>query len=68
VFLLKLVRILDRLDALVSVSDMNLPGFKFHKLSGNGKNIWAVSISGNWRITFYFENEDAYVVDYLDYH
>ncbi len=64
----KLARILDHLDASISVSDMNLPGFKLHKLSGKGKNIWAVSVSGNWRITFYFENEDAYVVDYLDYH
>jgi len=64
----KLARILDRLDASISVIDMNLPGFKLHKMSGKGKNIWAVSVSGNWRVTFYFENEDAYVVDYLDYH
>jgi len=64
----KLARILDRLDASVSVGDMNLPGFELHKLSGKEKNIWAVSVSENWRVTFYFENEDAYVVDYLDYH
>jgi hypothetical protein len=29
---------------------------------------WAVSVSGNWRLTFKFEGEDAIVVDYQDYH
>jgi len=64
----KLARILDRLDASLSVKDMNLPGFKLHKLTGKEKNIWSVGVSGNWRVTFYFEQGDAYVVDYLDYH
>jgi len=64
----KLARILDRLDTSLSVKDMNLPGFKLHKLSGKEKNIWSVWVSGNWRVTFYFEQGDAYVVDYLDYH
>ena len=64
----KLARILDRLDASLSVKDMDLPGFKLHKLSGKDKNIWSVWVNGNWRITFYFEQGDACVVDYLDYH
>lgn len=64
----KLARILDRLDASLSVKDMDLPGFKLHKLSGKGKNIWSVWVNGNWRVTFYFERGNAYVVDYLDYH
>ncbi|MBM3707789.1 MAG: peptidase [Actinobacteria bacterium] len=64
----KLARILDRLDALLSVKDMDLPGFKLHKLSGKKAKTWSVWVSGNWRVTFYFENEDAYIVDYLDYH
>jgi len=64
----KLARILDRLDSSLSVKDMDLPGFKLHKLSGKYKNIWSVWVNGNWRVTFYFEQGDAYVVDYLDYH
>ena len=64
----KIARILDRLDASLFVKDMDLPGFKLHKLSGKDKNIWSVWVNGNWRITFYFEQGDAYVVDYLDYH
>jgi toxin HigB-1 len=64
----KLARILDRLDASVTVKDMDLPGFKLHKLKGKEKNIWSVWVTGNWRVTFYFRNGDAYVVDYRDYH
>jgi hypothetical protein len=29
---------------------------------------WAVSVSGNWRLTFYFEGEHTVLVDYQDYH
>lgn len=47
---------------------MNLPGLQLHELTGNRKETWAVSVSGNWRITFKFEGEDAVVVDYEDYH
>ena len=29
---------------------------------------WSVTVSGNWRLTFAFEGEDAILVDYQDYH
>jgi len=64
----KVARVLDRLDASFSSEDMNLPGYKLHKLIGKRKGQWAVSISGNWRITFRFEGENVVNVDYLDYH
>lgn len=60
--------ILARLHASTSPRDMNLPGLQLHELTGNRKETWAVSVSGNWRITFKFEGEDAVVVDYEDYH
>lgn len=47
---------------------MALPGFKMHMLSGKEKNIWSVWVNGNWRVTFYFEEGDAFIVDYKDYH
>ena len=47
---------------------MNLPGYRLHKLTGDRKEIWSLTVSGNWRITFYFEGQDAYLVDYEDYH
>ena len=64
----KIARILDRLDASLDVNDMNLPGFRLHRLSGKEKNNWSVWVNGNWRITFYFEDGDAFIVDYRDYH
>ncbi|MBT3274665.1 MAG: peptidase [Spirochaetales bacterium] len=64
----KLARILDRLDASVNPTDMNLPGYYLHQLSDREKGSWSVKVSGNWRITFMFEGEDAILVDYKDYH
>lgn len=64
----KLARILDRLDSSITVKDMSLPGFKLHKLSEKEKEIWSVTVNGNWRVTFYFEDGDAFIVNYLDYH
>jgi len=47
---------------------MNFPGSNLHQLHPKKDNTWAVSISGNWRIVFKFEDGNAYIVDYADYH
>lgn len=47
---------------------MNAPGWRLHSLTGALKDHWAISVSGNWRITFKFEDENAILVDYQDYH
>ncbi len=60
--------ILSRLDASRSPRDMNLPGLALHTLKGKRSGHHAVSVSGNWRVTFRFEGPDAVDVDYLDYH
>ncbi|RRD68963.1 MULTISPECIES: type II toxin-antitoxin system RelE/ParE family toxin [unclassified Desulfovibrio] len=59
---------LDRLENAVTVQDMNAPGYDLHPLKGNLKGHWAVRVSGNWRLTFRFEDGNAYVVNYQDYH
>ena len=64
----KIARILDRLDASVSPTDMNLPGYRLHALKGQDAGTWAVSVDANWRITFRFEGQDAFAVNYQDYH
>jgi len=64
----RLARILDRLDASTAVKDMDLPGFRLHRLKGKEKDIWSVWVSGSWRVTFYFKSGNAYIVDYRDYH
>lgn len=61
-------RILDRMDAAVAPGDMDLPGYRFHSLKGDRKGAYAVSVSGNWRITFRFERGDAVDVNLEDYH
>lgn len=62
--------ILARLDASNSPEDMNLPGIALHPLKGSYKGYWSVSVSvsGNWRVIFRFENGNALDVDYIDYH
>ena len=64
----KLRLVLAKLNTSFYIEDMNFPGSNLHPLKGNKKGFWAVSISGNWRIVFRFENENAYDVDYIDYH
>lgn len=64
----RLGAILTLLNEAEIVQDMNVPSYDLHPLKGNMKGLWAVKVSGNWRITFGFENGAAYVVDYLDYH
>lgn len=61
--------ILARLDAAESVADMNLPGLGLHPLKGDLAGLHAVTVSGNWRVVFRFdENSDATDVDLIDYH
>jgi toxin HigB-1 len=64
----KIVLMLGRLDAAVTIEDMNVPGFGLHRLSGDLKGFWSVTVSRNWRIVFRFEGGDAFDVDFLDYH
>jgi proteic killer suppression protein len=49
-------------------TDLGAPGWKLHSLKGNLSGHWAITVNGNWRITFRFENGDALLVDYQDYH
>jgi proteic killer suppression protein len=60
--------ILSRLDASTCPSDMRLPGLRLHPLKGKLTGFWAVDVSGNWRVIFQFEGQDAVLVDYVDYH
>jgi len=64
----RMERILDRLDAAREAKDMDLLGYKFHALKGDRKGEFAVSVSGNWRITFEFDGQDAVNVNLEDYH
>ena len=64
----KLRRILAALDRSRAPRDMDLPGFRLHSLRGELSGSYAVRVSGNWRVTFRFEDGHAVDVDYIDYH
>lgn len=56
------------LDNAMRPQDMNAPGWRLHPLKGELAGYWSVDVSGNWRLTFAFQGEDAILVDYQDYH
>lgn len=64
----KLQNILGTLDQAKEIGDMNKPAYGLHSLKGEWQNRWSVKVSGAWRITFEFNNGDAEIVDYQQYH
>jgi len=64
----RLRRLLTALDVASQPEDMNAPGNNLHPLKGEFAGHWAISVSGNWRLTFLFVGEDVELVDYWDYH
>jgi toxin HigB-1 len=64
----RIANILRALDDASRPEDMNLPGFRFHALTGRDKGRYAVNASGNWRITFGWIEGDATDVNLEDYH
>ena len=64
----RLKLILSRLDASQEPRDMNLPGLKLHKLVGEYKGYFSVTVNANWRIIYRYEHLDVYDVDLIDYH
>jgi toxin HigB-1 len=59
---------LSALDTAKVIEDMDLPGYRLHKLKGDRKNYWSITVNGNWRLTFEFIDGDAYIVNYENYH
>jgi proteic killer suppression protein len=59
---------LSALHTAQCIEDMDLPGYNLHPLKGQRKDFWSITVNGNWRVTFVFEDGDAYVVNYEDYH
>lgn len=59
---------LAKLNAANDREDMRIPGWRLHPLTGGLAGHYAVTVNGNWRMTFTFEDGDAILVDYRDYH
>ncbi len=64
----RLRQILALLDSAMTIEDMDVPGLRLHPLKGDLAGLYAVNVSGNWRVTFRLEAGEALDVDYVDYH
>ena len=65
----KIRRIMTELNTARSPHDLRMPGgARLHPLRGNREGQWSVRVSGNWRIVFRFDNDEAVDVDLIDYH
>lgn len=69
----QLSRIERMLEVIDSIRKMpqDLEAFKnwnAHKLTGEYRDFWSIKVNKNYRIIFKFDGQDAYDLDYLDYH
>lgn len=61
-------RRLEVIDSATAIDDLRIPGYDLHQLKGDRRETWSIKVSGNWRITFTFRNNDAYDLNLEDYH
>ena len=59
---------LTALDTAFAIDDMDIPGYRLHRLQGRPGKRWAIWGSGNWRLTFKFTEGDVQILNYEDYH
>lgn len=60
--------ILTVLNSAAAPRDVGLPGLDLHPLKGELAGRWSVNVSGNYRIIFRLRGQNAFDVDYVDYH
>lgn len=59
---------LEVIDTAIIIDDIRIPGYDLHELKGDRQGTWSIKVSGNWRITFTFQDNNAYDIDLEDYH
>ena len=65
----RLMRVLTALaEAHVPGDLATRPGYRLHPLKGDMAGLWSISVSGNWRLVFRFDANEAVDVDLVDYH
>ena len=63
------LELLASLDAASALSDLSpLKSVHLHKLKGDRRGQWAITVNGPWRICFRFKDGDALDVEITDYH
>lgn len=57
------------LNVAKSLNDLSpLKSVDLHKLKGDRKGQWAMTVNERWRICFEFKKGDAFNVEIVDYH
>ncbi len=62
------------LFAIETANDLDqvsrFPGWKLHALKGDLKGFWSLTVSGNWRLIFRYDEatNTASEIDLIDYH
>lgn len=63
------IDLLLALDIANTLSDISpLKSIGLHKLKGDRRGQWAMTINDRWRICFEFRRGDAYDIEIVDYH
>jgi toxin HigB-1 len=63
------IELLAILNVAKSLQDLSpLKSVGLHKLKGDRKNQWAMTVNARWRICFVFKAGDAHDVEIVDYH
>ncbi len=64
----RIENILSVLDMALTIDDIDVTGYRLHKLTGDLRGFWSVTVRANWRIIFRFSDGEATDVDLIDYH
>ena len=63
------IRKLDAINAAETLADLNVPpSNRLHSLSGDRKGHYSISVNDQWRICFRFIGNEAFDVQFCDYH
>jgi proteic killer suppression protein len=67
----KLRKLLLALETAEGLEQMGrYPGWRLHPLKGNWKGFWSLTVTGNWRLAFRYDEatNTASDLDLIDYH
>jgi toxin HigB-1 len=67
----KLRKLLFALETAETLEQLRrFPGWKLHPLKGDLKGSWSLTVTGNWRLIFRYEEQTntASEIDLIDYH
>lgn len=62
-------RKLTLINAVETINDLRIPpGNRLEKLKGDREGQYSIRINNQWRICFDWKDNDAYIVEIVDYH